>query len=376
MMLPSSSLFGALSLGFALLQTKVNAATWSLSTTINPTDFDNQFNYYNQTDPTHGLVLYQDYQDAKANNLTGIAHGNYFMRVDTTEVQLAGRRSIRLESKQTYQDGVYVLNVSHVPIGCAAWPAFWTLTENESAWPQGGEIDILENFNDLYNGPAATLHTQDSCIVPKASESGMLLSNNCSAYTPNNDGCSVVMNGTSKPTWGTAFNQQGGGIVAMERALGSTGSGIRVWIWPQGQEPSDLQSSSNSVDPSTWGTPNADFNVANNCHTEFGPHRIIFDITLCGDAGSRTYNTSGCNLQYPACSYQVGYNGSSFNQSYWSLGGLRVFATGGGTDNAQTSPNTHKEVFTSLSAASLMSVPVQAGSLITLLLCGAALLLI
>jgi hypothetical protein len=82
-------------------------------------------------------------------------------------------------------------------------------------------------------------------------------------------------------------------------------------------------------------------------------------------------------LQYPQCSYQVGYNGSSFNQSYWSLGGLRVFATGGGTDNAQTSPNTSKQAATSPSAAaSLMSVPVQVGSLVVLLLSGAALLLI
>lgn len=80
-------------------------------------------------------------------------------------------------------------------------------------------------------------------------------------------------------------------------------------------------------------------------------------------------------MQYPACSYQVGYNGSSFNQSYWSLGGLRVFATGGGTDNAQISPNTSKEAATT-SAASLMSFPVQVGSLVALILSGAAYLLV
>lgn len=282
------SFLSALTLGFTILQTEVKAASWSLSTTINPSDFDTQFNYFNATDPTYGYVLYQNEADAKYNNLTGIANGKYFMRVDTTPVQSEGRRSIRLESKQTFQDGVYVLNVSHVPTGCAAWPAFWTLTENEAAWPKGGEIDILENFNDLYTGPLATLHTQDSCILPKASESGTLLANNCSSYTVNNTACPVVMNGTSKPTWGTQFNRQGGGIVAMERALGSTGNGIRIWIWSQGSEPSDLQSSSNSVDPSTWGTPNANFDVANNCHSQFGPHRIIFDITLCGSAGLRT----------------------------------------------------------------------------------------
>ena len=90
---------------------------------------------------------------------------------------------------------------------------------------------------------------------------------------------------------------------------------------------------------------------------------------------STQYNQSGCNLQYPACSYQVGYNGSSFNQSYWSVGGLRVYATGGGSDNAQTSPNTSKETATNPSAAVLMSAPFQVGSIIAFLLSGAALLL-
>jgi hypothetical protein len=52
------------------------------------------------------------------------------------------------------------------------------------------------------------------------------------------------------------------------------------------------------------------------------------------------YNASGCNAQYPSCSYQVGYNGSSYNQSYWAINDLRVFATGGGTDNAANSANT------------------------------------
>jgi hypothetical protein len=79
-------------------------------------------------------------------------------------------------------------------------------------------------------------------------------------------------------------------------------------------------------------------------------HSITFDITLCGSLAGTTYAQSGCQAQYPACSFQVGYNGSSFNQSYWSIYDLRVFASGGGTDNAANSPNTHSEAFGSSAA--------------------------
>lgn len=177
------------------------------------------------------------------------------------------------------------LNVSHVPTGCAAWPAFWTVTENLDSWPTGGEIDILENANDLYNGAMSSLHTKDSCILPSAKESGTLLSNNCSAYTPNNEACSVVMNGTSTPSWGSKFNAQGGGIVAMERSLGSTGNGVRVWYWSKGSEPSDLASGSQSIDPSSWGTPGANFDVADNCHSQFGAHKVSRNRDRSRDAG-------------------------------------------------------------------------------------------
>lgn len=80
----------------------------------------------------------------------------------------------------------------------------------------------------------------------------------------------------------------------MERSLGSTGNGIRVWFWPNGSEPADLKSGSTSVDTSTWGTPGADFDVADGCHSDFGDHKITFDITLCGDWAGET-------VGYPCC---------------------------------------------------------------------------
>ena len=52
------------------------------------------------------------------------------------------------------------LKIAHLPTGCAVWPSFWTVTQNTSAWPVGGEIDIIENANDQYAYNLASIHTQ------------------------------------------------------------------------------------------------------------------------------------------------------------------------------------------------------------------------
>jgi hypothetical protein len=44
-----------------------------------------------------------------------------------------------------YGDAVMVLDIDHMPAGCATWPAFWTLS-SAGPWPRGGEIDIIEGL--------------------------------------------------------------------------------------------------------------------------------------------------------------------------------------------------------------------------------------
>ncbi|UZJ56678.1 hypothetical protein CBS101457_005998 [Exobasidium rhododendri] len=332
-----STLASSSALAVTLASSLVGAATWNLTDTIAPNDFETAFDWFNATDPTNGLVLYQTLAEATAANLSVVSNDQFVMSVDTTEVQLAGRKSIRITSKKSYSDGVYVLNVAHVPTGCSVWPAFWTVTDDLDSWPIGGEIDITENANDQFPGALSSLHTSSSCTIPStiSAQTGTVQYTNCSAYTEGNSGCRSELSSSS---WGTTLNNAGGGTFAMERSLGTTGNGVRVWFWTKGNEPTDLASGSSSVNPDSWGSPGADFDVASSCNADFGPHNIVFDITLCGDWAGNTYNSSGCNAQYPTCSYQVGYNGSSYNQSYWAINDLRVFATGGGDDNAANSP--------------------------------------
>lgn len=338
----SHSVAAAVLLASSLVST-VSAATWSQSAVVKGNDFFNDFDWFTDKDPTNGLVNYQSQANARAQNLSFVdKQGHFVMAVSTTPVALQGRNSVRITSKNSYSDGVYVLNVTHVPLGCATWPAFWTVTENIDSWPNGGEIDIMENANDQYPANLVSVHTNTSCTIPTtiSGQSGTVAYSNCSAYQPSNPGCRVETNGTSTPTWGRALNRAGGGIIAMERSFGTTGKGVRVWYFPNNKPsaiPSDLSSSSTTLSTDAWPTPNAYLPISS-CYADFEPHKIVFDITLCGDWAGNSYNQSGCNAQYPSCSYQVGYRGESFNRSYWEVESLRLYTKGGDSANAAISP--------------------------------------
>ncbi|KAK0554180.1 hypothetical protein OC846_002191 [Tilletia horrida] len=335
----------------ALATERVSAAvsTFSLNKNYAPNDFLSDFEWYTKPDPTLGLVNYISQSQALASNLTEVRGGSLYLRVDTTPTALQGRNSVRITSKAAYSDGVYVLNVSHVPYGCSVWPAFWTVTTDydTGAWPKGGEIDIVENANDEFPGNLASLHTEPGCTIP-ANISSQLSSStvqytDCSGLTAENTGCRIQM-GSNPPTWGAALNKNGGGTFAMVRDLSSGGSGISVFYWQQGDEPSDLKRTSSSVQPSGWGTPAAHFDVAATCASDFGPHNIVFDTTLAGTWAANTWNQSGnCAATYGAITDQVAYNGSSYSTAYWQINSLRVFtsssSSGSSSSNNSSSGN-------------------------------------
>ena len=45
-----------------------------------------------------------------------------------------------------------------VPAGIGFWPAFWLMPSEEIIWPQGGEIDIMENRGRISNVASSALH--------------------------------------------------------------------------------------------------------------------------------------------------------------------------------------------------------------------------
>jgi beta-glucanase (GH16 family) len=68
-------------------------------------------------------------------------------------------RSARLESKMTFgSSGRYEARID-LPSGKGMWPAFW-LNANAIPWPQGGEIDVMENKGSQPTDVSSAFHFQ------------------------------------------------------------------------------------------------------------------------------------------------------------------------------------------------------------------------
>lgn len=126
--------------------------------------FFEQFNFWDAPDPTNGFVQYQNQDNAQDANLINTASGSIQMSVDTTQTISGGRRSVRIESKNTYSSGLFIIDASHMPVGCGTWPAFWMYGPD---WPAGGEIGESKLFVSAQD---ATDHDQ---ISSKASTTRM-----------------------------------------------------------------------------------------------------------------------------------------------------------------------------------------------------------
>ena len=181
------------------------------------------------------------------------------MGVDNTNVASGrGRESIRITSKNSYNHGLFMLDLAHMPGGqCGSWPAFWLLGPN---WPNSGELDIIEGVNSQTTNSMA-LHTNSGCsITNQGSFSGDLQHSNCDVSAPNqpsNAGCSIA---TKNPqNFGTGFNSAGGGIYATEW----TSQRISIWFFPRSSIPQDIVSG--NPNPVNWGVPMASFSGAD-CH--------------------------------------------------------------------------------------------------------------
>ena len=129
------------------------------------TFFDN-YEFYDGPDSL-GSAGYNDYVSKKRATELNIANitkedGETFVYMSSASTEKGPRESVRLEGKTRYDRGLFILDLRHMPAGCGVWPAWW-LTD-EAAWPDNGEIDIIEGIN--YQTVAKTaLHTSDRCSM-------------------------------------------------------------------------------------------------------------------------------------------------------------------------------------------------------------------
>ncbi|KAF2400431.1 hypothetical protein EJ06DRAFT_430356 [Trichodelitschia bisporula] len=196
-----------------------------------------------------------------------------------------GRPSVRLISNNSYTHGLFILDLSHMPVGCGTWPAFWTLGPN---WPNNGEIDIIEGVS-LNTNNAMTLHTTPNCTIAGSGMTGTLQTNNCAYYPGYNVGCSIT--DPSTQNHGYNFNDNSGGVYATEW----TSSYIRIWFFPRGFVPSSI--TSGAPDVSQFGTPTALFQGNCQIDNHFANHQMVINTDFCGDNASNAYAASLCPKQ-------------------------------------------------------------------------------
>jgi hypothetical protein len=292
-------------------------------------NFFDEWSFFTQPDPTHGLVTFQSAEAAFASGLAFVRDdGAAVMKVDnSTWLQSwQPRRSVRIESKQVFDGGLFVLDVEKMPHGCSVWPAFWTVGPD---WPNNGEIDILEGVHDAAANQM-TLHTAEGCTLPAPEGpppkgggtpfTGVFVGSTC-ASTRANDGCAI--RDSSPSSYGRDLNNQGGGVFAMDWDPQGV-QGIRIWRFARKDIPLDIIQG--APRPTTWGAPTAAFPSASCPTTQFfRNHRIVFDITLCGDWAGNTFSSSGC----PGTCEQMVMNPKIYDYAQWVIRSVIVYKTDG-----------------------------------------------
>ncbi|KAJ5669853.1 hypothetical protein N7462_010923 [Penicillium macrosclerotiorum] len=277
------------------------------------------FNYFTEDDPTGGFVVYVNKETAEGFNLTYATELSAVLRVDTFTINAPkGRNSVRIESKNTFDSGLFIFDIIHSPYGCGTWPALW-LTDGYN-WPNNGEIDILESNNQASQGNEMTLHTTPGCHMKvKRKETGSQASQQCDSSVTGigNGGCGVIGNPS---TYGKPLNDDGGGIYALELRE----EGIRIWFFPRHSIPTDIHNA--SPDPSTWGTALADFpGTECDISSHFRNQSIIANIDLCGElAGQKQYYTDLYNCP-GICEEFVASNPAQLEEAYWEFKSFKVY---------------------------------------------------
>lgn len=297
------------------------SSSWQLAQSREGSSFFDNWQFWDQADPTNGNVQYVDSATAWSENLVSISNGQAIMRADTGD-NVGNRQSIRITDNYTFNDNtLIIMDAAHMPTGCGTWPAFWS---NGPNWPSGGEIDIVEGVNGQTQNQA-TLHTNPGCTAgsdPNQGASGQLSNADCGSSDNDNTGCGFT-DTTSDNSFGGGFNSNGGGVYAMQWV----DSGISVWFFPRSAIPGDI--TAGEPNPSGWQSPFANW-PASTCppNQYFNNNNAIFDLTFCGDWAGAAWSSSGCadSTGYSACSDYVSAVGSGFTEAYWAINYVKYFS--------------------------------------------------
>jgi hypothetical protein len=103
-------------------------AQYGLSWNYDSTNFFDSFNFIAQHDDfTSGFAQYVAKDEATSMGLATTNGNKVRLGADTNNTYAAdspGRKTVRLQSKQSYDNGLLIADFAHLPVsGCGMWPA-------------------------------------------------------------------------------------------------------------------------------------------------------------------------------------------------------------------------------------------------------------
>jgi len=289
------------------------------------TNFFSGFDFFTANDPTHGFVNYVDQNTATQKGYIQMQGGAWYIGPDTKTIvskNARGRDAVRITSKTSYQTGMFIIDLLHMPTGCGTWPAYWLVGPG---WPNNGEIDIIEGVN-VHTIDATTLHTSNGCDM-KGQDASKFSgtwskdksgnnATNCWVNAPgenNNQGC-----GIQGGSYGAPFNAGKGGVYVLEW----TDVYIQAFYFTRNNIPGDI--SSVNPDPSKWGKPYAYFGLGANCpDVHFEKQQIVLNLALCGDWAAAVFAADCPGLG--DCKTFVANNPTKFTEAYWLVNYISVY---------------------------------------------------
>ena len=243
---------------------------------------------------------------------------NYNMSLDN------GVWGVRLETKDVYNGGLFVISVDGMPYGGAVWPAVWLLGTStqdwiefrskstglamKNTWPSHGEIDLIEYVNAHCEGSdgrnQVTLHTRHGCTsaVNDSLRAGVEDAR-CDHYD-GNFGCYGKMprNTVGSPT----FN---GGYFVYEWKVSHF---IKGWFFESDEwDRMTAGSTDDTINTENFPHAQVEHNLYHGCsdHSMFKNMRIVINTAICGDwagnVGCEPSDPDGITYQPPDCKASV-----------------------------------------------------------------------
>merc|ERR1712230_231481 len=139
------------------------APAYHLKKSYSGYDFLKLFRFASGSSENNGLVDWVTEEEAWANNLVEVGSDDSVHIRMSAEQHVDLRKAVRLESKETFNGGLFIWDVLHAPSVCGVWPSIWSVSATKS-WPEGGEIDLVE-YVSRQRINSFSVHTDAGCSM-------------------------------------------------------------------------------------------------------------------------------------------------------------------------------------------------------------------